>query len=212
MIILNNNDGSDYVPQLDSESTDSNDSESNSLLANSEPNLEGMEEHPEVTKKSRKRKRKQEIWKRNISKSRKLHGKDYVTSKGFTKSKAEMGPSCGNNCSWKCQVSQKQRLKIFNAYYKLGDYTRQRDFIHSNIEKSDTKTKTTAIGASRRKFSSLFYLPVDGKKVKVCKKMFINTLGIKKGVVDIALKKRTETNTSAGDGREKHKKRYFLLT
>lgn len=48
-----------------------------------------------------------------------------------------------------------------------------------------------------------YFLPIDGNKKKVCKAMFINTLGIKKGVVDIAMAKRSKENISVPDGRGK---------
>lgn len=36
-----------------------------------------------------------------------------------------------------------------------------------------------------------YFMPIIGEKKKVCKSMFLNTLGINKGVVDIAMQKRS---------------------
>lgn len=68
-------DESDYVPDLHGE------------LSDSEPDpesvdLEGMEEHPMVSDKPRKRKRNPETWKRNILKRKRIHGQEFVNAKG----------------------------------------------------------------------------------------------------------------------------------
>ena len=47
-----------------------------------------------------------------------------------------------------------------------------------------------------------YFLPIAGNRRKVCKPMFINTLGIKKGV-DIAMAKRSKENIAESDGRGK---------
>lgn len=69
---------------------------------------------------------------------------------------------CKGNCK---EVSDQQRLEIFNAYYNMKNYTRQRGFVHGSIEKTEKKTPNNA---SKRKFSSFFYLPVNRTKIKVC--------------------------------------------
>nr|CAI5860226.1 unnamed protein product [Callosobruchus analis] len=165
-----------------------------------------MEEFPESTSKPRRRKRQPEKWLRNVKKTLKAHGQEYVGAQGIIKRKAELGPPCKPGCKRKCQISGNKRLDVFEKYWSLGDYNRQRDFINNNTDKIVTKTKTTP-STSRRQFSCVFYLPLDNVRVRVCKTMFLNTLGIKKGVVDIALKKRSSVNTSFSDRRGRHVKK-----
>ncbi|XP_050300934.1 uncharacterized protein LOC126739333 [Anthonomus grandis grandis] len=164
-----------------------------------------MEEHPKVTSKPRRKRKRPELWKRNIRKKNRDEGKKYESVKGVLKPAAKVGGPCKKYCRLKCfDVPEAQRLQIFNAYYGLGNYSRQRDLILSNSEKTEKKIRTTQ-HESKRKYSISYFLPVDGKRRKVCKPMFLSTLGIKKGVVDIAMAKRSNENISASDGRGKGK-------
>ncbi|KAJ8964171.1 hypothetical protein NQ314_005081 [Rhamnusium bicolor] len=185
-------DESEYLPtnsSSDSEEANIRSISSDSEVSNARNQLSGMEQHPEVTNKPRRKKRCPDKWPRNIRKKNRIAGKEYVSTKGVVRPAAKMMPSCKETCRLKCfTISESERLKIFKAYYELSDYSRQRDFIHANSEKNVKKIKTTQHD-SRRNYSMNYFLPIDGNKKKVCKPMFLNTLGIKKGVVDIALKK-----------------------
>lgn len=72
--------------------------------------------------------------------------------------------------------------------------------------KGNTRVKTKGEN-SKRTASVTFFLFINGEKLKVCKIMFLNTLGLEKGVVDIALQKRTLQNTTTVDRRGKHFKK-----
>lgn len=190
-------DESDYLPE------DSSSSQSGRSSACDK--LTGMQEYPEITEKPRRRKRQPHKWKRNIQKKRRLEGKEYVSTTGVLVPAVQMKASCKKTCRLKCfELPEEQRVNIFQTYYSMGDYSRQRDFIHANTVKQLTKTKTTQ-NKSRRSYSITYFLPIDGVRKKVCKSMFLNTLGIKKGVVDIAMQKRSKENVAAADGRGKGK-------
>lgn len=99
-----------------------------------------MEEHPKVTEKPRRKRKAPELWKRNIRKKNRDEGKEYETVKGVIKPAAEIRGPCNESCRLKCfNIPETQRLQIFNAYYGLGNYSRQRDFILSNSEKKREK-------------------------------------------------------------------------
>lgn len=127
-----------------------------------------------------------------------------------------MKDSCSAICRKKCndKLTNAARLKIFQAYYQLNSHERKRDLhtihytIHSNTEKIPKKWTTKE--NSKRQYTILFFLPTDQGKIQVCKTMFINTLGIRKGVVDIAMQNRTEGNISATDLRGKGAKKATL--
>ncbi|XP_072384010.1 uncharacterized protein [Diabrotica undecimpunctata] len=123
-----------------------------------------------------------------------------------------MKPACSTNCRNQCssKLTELDRTRIFQGYYALANYNRQRDFIHSNTDKNPKKCTTSL--QSKRNISVTFFLPKNNERIKVCKTMFINTLGIKKGVVDIAMKKRTSENTTEGDNRGKHVKKVTNTT
>lgn len=199
-------DESDYVPSnssSDSEGASNINTNSDSQVTKRKNQLSGMQEYPEITNKPRRKKRKPEMWQRNIRKKNRLEGKEYVSTKGIIKPAVKIMPPCNKTCRIKCfTIPEAERLKIFEAYYQLADYSRQRDFIHANSEKEIKKNNTTQ-NKSRRNYSVNYFLPINGIRKKVCKPMFLNTLGIKKGVVDIALKKRTKENVATSDGRGK---------
>lgn len=189
-------DESEYIP-----SSGTSDSKASSVS----DQLSGMEERPKVTDKPRRKKRQTATWPRNIRKQRRLEGQEYVSATGVTKPGVKMKPPCKNSCRLKCfMMSEEQRINIFKAYYKIADYTRQRDFINANTEKLGKKATTTQ-QQSRRQYSVIYFLPINGDRKKVCKSMFLNTLGMKKGVVDITMKKRSKENVAASDGRGKGK-------
>lgn len=118
-----------------------------------------------------------------------------------------MKDPCSAKCRKKCgeKLTNDARLKIFQTYYRLDSYERKRDFIHSNTEK--ILKKWTTKENSKRQYTINFFLPTSGGKTQICKTMFINTLGIRKGVVDIAMQNRREENISAPDQRGKGPKK-----
>ncbi|XP_062715776.1 uncharacterized protein LOC134291697 [Aedes albopictus] len=169
--------------------------------------LDGMESFAEETKHSRKRKRCPEKWKRNIIKHQRASGQAYVSSSKREIPAAAMREPC-RNCRFKCheKISEGERLEIFQGYYGLADYTRQREFLGSHTIRKPKNTLTTTAITSRRKNSITYHLPQRGDKIRVCKTMFINTLGINKGVVDIAMTKQSSLNVIEADQRGKHVK------
>ncbi|CAG9826481.1 unnamed protein product [Diabrotica balteata] len=206
-------DSDPYSPdhsEYDPDSDDSSDNElalGNGTFQTINNDLHDMEELPVTTDKSRKRKRNEQNWKRNIAKSRKQRGEAYLSSRGKYVPGVVMKDACLATCKRKCteKFSYEERLSIFRRYYQLESYERKRDFINGHTEKKDKKWHTAE--QSRRQKTILFYLPKNSNRIQVCKTMFINTLGIRKGIVDIAMKKRTEENTTLVDNRGKHTKK-----
>ena len=157
--------------------------------------------------KSRKRQCNSSAWRRNSERDKKQRGQPYISRRNeFVPGKILL-PHCLLSCRKKCHTkfNAENREEIFQNYWKLGSHTEQLDFIHSNTDYNLKKRNVST--SSRRARSIFFYLPLFGKKIKVCKTMFINTLGIKKGVVDYAMKNRSKLNTSTGDKRGKHVKK-----
>ena len=73
------------------------------------------------TKKGKKRKRSQQLWKRNVTKYLRNEGKEYVT-RGKNKNVREarrVKQPCGNKCRLKCNetISEEQRQQIFDSYW-----------------------------------------------------------------------------------------------
>lgn len=196
-------DHSEYNPESDTSSSDSELCSGPHQMTE----LQDMEEFPVTIVKSRKRKRNEKGWKRNVAKERRMHGEPYVSSRGKVVPGINMKAPCPVTCRQKCseRLSHEERLLIFRRYIELSSYERKRDFIHNHTEKKQKKWHTKE--NSKRQCTILFFLPKDNGKIRVCKTMFINTLGIRKGVVDVAMQRRTPQNTSFGDRRGKKAKK-----
>ena len=84
--------------------------------------------------RSRKRKR-DEMWKRNILKRARNSGKEHVTyNKKKVEEKLPVFHRCGkcvNHCNE--NLSNSQRSNLFHSCWKLGDWQRQRDYIANHV-------------------------------------------------------------------------------
>lgn len=92
----------------------------------------------------------------------------------------------GRMCS---TVTEPERQSIVNAFYGTASLQLQREFIVRKTKK-ETKTKRQI---SSRVMSNYYYLPKVGGKVKVCKKMFLNTLNVSEKTVRTALAKKQDS-------------------
>ncbi|KAK3908779.1 hypothetical protein KUF71_003421 [Frankliniella fusca] len=124
----------------------------------------------------RKRKRDENLWKRNVNKTLKNSGQPYISAKGKEYDGAKMREPC--SCSMDCvhRITQEQRQEVHEKFWKLGDHERQWDFIRSNSKCSATKSANDE--ENKRKVSRSYSFTVGGDKIKVCKRMFMSTLGI----------------------------------
>ena len=75
------------------------------------------------------------------------------------------------------------------SYHRIGNLTNQREFVVRHTKVSPVKWKTTKKDNSRRQNTIFYYLTVNNEKVLVCKKFFLNTLGISERTVRTALGK-----------------------
>ncbi|KAJ8942505.1 hypothetical protein NQ314_010058 [Rhamnusium bicolor] len=92
----------------------------------------------------------------------------------------------GKNCSY---INDEQRRKIFDVFNKIGDLHLQRVFLTRHLELRGTKRTTTNKEKSRRQHTIIYKLTVDNEAVVVCKKLFLNTLGITENMCRTALSK-----------------------
>ena len=127
-------------------------------------------------KSGRKRKRNPEEWKLSKDKKRKIEDKRIL------------GPAC--ECRMKCssKVDDATRTSIMNEYCDLKDAVLQWAF-HTNNVRNELKDRQRVRGEnvnSRRQISRWYHL----RGVEVCKKMYLQTIGVSETVVGTALKKR----------------------
>jgi hypothetical protein len=137
-----------------------------------------------------------------------------VRKNGNIPNKKEMKEAC--TCLKLCseKVANATRNKIFNHFWELGSRSRKREFIVRHVSKIDIKR--VRVENSRRTCTLQYNLPVENSGgglmlVKVCKKMFLNTLSISEKYVRTALHKVLR-GTIEGGRRGKHLKRHLIFS
>lgn len=111
-------------------------------------------------------------------------GKAYITKSGILVPPKSLGPPCWCRKDTYCKkfaLTQEQRKRIFKTYWGFGDSNKQLAFIIKFTTKCNRKLPVNlGQGLMNRDFTYRYYLPVtedlDGENVRVCRKMFTNTL------------------------------------
>nr|CAH7767079.1 unnamed protein product [Callosobruchus chinensis] len=142
-------------------------------------------------------------------------GQQYISpkTKKLVPSRDTLKPRCcavtceklGRLCS---KITEPERQRILNAFYGTASLQLQREYIVRYMRrepKKDTKTKSQV---SRRVMSNYYFLPTENGEIKVCLKMFLNTLNISEKTVRTALAKRQVTGIVE---KEKRGGRYQIL-
>lgn len=140
---------------------------------------------------TRKRVSNPEIWKRNKAKANFNSGLEYTTEKGTIRKAREMKSSCHVKCN-RCEkrLSEDERRDLFEKFWQLENLERKRDYISRLITDQKPATIHTSI-ENAKKSTRIYHLIVnDGEEaIRVCKKMFLNTLGIADSWIETTLKK-----------------------
>lgn len=156
--------------------------------------VEGGEDQHRPKKSPRKNIKK-------IAKNLRDSGKEHVNPKTKEIVLAKtIGERCNKNTCNKfgreCfKINEDGRMDILTCFYNLGNVQLQREFVVRHIECGDTKQKTTTNPDSRRKKSNKYFLTYKSNRLNVCKKFFLNTLGITEKKVRTAMAKVTNTGT-----------------
>ncbi|XP_050315424.1 uncharacterized protein LOC126749797 [Anthonomus grandis grandis] len=121
-----------------------------------------------------------------------------------------------NSCRIKCKtrISQEERINIFTSFWNLANVNRQRDFLNNLVEVIDCKRRTTGTNNLRRSKSMKFYLCIKDSRINICRTILLNTLGVKKGFLNFAIKKRVpNSNTTEKDkrGALKYQKMQYIF-
>lgn len=131
------------------------------------------------------------MWDKTVNKKLRMEGKEYV---GYTRKNKvvkhntirkarKIGPACTSS---KCATSKNKmckifpeetRKKLFDNFWNETNWDQRKIFVSSHVEKQGVQRKTTH-GESRRNYSLKYTLPLQGQKLQVCQRMFLNTLSI----------------------------------
>ncbi|XP_012938881.1 uncharacterized protein LOC106011979 [Aplysia californica] len=104
-----------------------------------------------------------------------------------------LGVTCKNRALECDTITESLRKDIFQEFYSLASLQLQREFILRHVVNSDKKKESSH--QSRRQKTNVYYLTAQGSLVKVCKKLFLNTLAMSDRTVRTAFKKLTPSGT-----------------
>lgn len=164
---------------------------------------------PEKKLLTRKRKATPENWKKNIRKKLRLSGAQYTFADGKSKAAKEMKPVDCSNCRLKCEtkITSQQRQQLFESFWSLSNYQRQKDYVCARIKETSTKAYLDEEGkakSKRKQVARKFSFEIEGEKYSVCKKFFMNTLSVGKAYIDHAMKSKKDGHFAGKDLRGKH--------
>ncbi|XP_034245116.1 uncharacterized protein LOC117647474 [Thrips palmi] len=160
---------------------------------------------------TRKRLTHESRWKRTMRKEGFNNGSAYITSRGIEKPAREIKPPCSEKCN-RCgrRLTERERKDIFDNFWALESIDKKRDYIGRLIDEKVPATCSTSPECARKTIRS-YHFVVDDEEIRVCKTMFINTLGVQDTWVETALKK-IGPNGLISDQRGKHQNRPSKVT
>ncbi|CAH1962332.1 unnamed protein product [Acanthoscelides obtectus] len=160
--------------------------------------------------------------KRRTAKTLRNQSETYISpvTKKIVKEKALKGICNIEMCKKRKRMcylfSSPLRTMIFSQFYSLGDLQQQREYIARFVLSENPKHRTTNSNDPRRTQTHYFFLPLEGIRQLVCKKMFLGTLGISEKVCRTAIKKLNRTTSvlekeNRGGRRELQSSRDILI-
>ena len=166
---------------VDKRSVDTrNDITSEEITPNISITEKNIDENRAPLERSRKRKRNEARWQRNVTKRRREVGKDYISSSGKTiRARVLQTKKNCTNCKFKCNslISEVEREGVFHDFWKLNNEEKC-TFYASTVNRTEKSRKTTK-ETSRRKYTYQYHFNLkDGNKIRVCKDFYLGTLDI----------------------------------
>ena len=79
--------------------------------------------------------------KKNSRKVLRLEGKEYISESGKMRPSKMVMPTDCTKCCFECsRILEEKRKELFQSFYSLKVYERQKDFICGNVQEKSTKT------------------------------------------------------------------------
>ncbi|CAH0723914.1 unnamed protein product, partial [Brenthis ino] len=137
-----------------------------------------------------------EHWKDIKRKKLTNSGQPYISKSGKFRRGKQIGPACPTTCKLKCyaKFNDTIRKSIHKEFWNLSDHCKHWKYINEYVEKTNKKRMTTE--SSRRQYTMKYYLPLpvdentkSYERVRVCSRIFNNTLSISDRFVRTALNK-----------------------
>ncbi|CAG2207374.1 unnamed protein product [Mytilus edulis] len=120
------------------------------------PRKQAKYQSPKKRRLTRKKIANPESWKKNIRKIKCQSGMEYVSDTGKTVKARSIKKHACSKCRFRCadKLSEDERLALFNNYWNLKSYERQRDYISSRV------LERNSIGSPSKKRSRSKTIPV----------------------------------------------------
>lgn len=201
-------------------------------LSNQDPDFEPMLENtsrseseneaPQSETQKRTRSTKYDVnkkkWNENINRVNREKGKSYTGKRkkngkweyNLLKEPRSLKAVCNCKlsrnlkCSLKCtQLTEDERLEIFKTFWQYT-WPEKKLFVKNHISVNSALRKRGQNDISRRSLSNKFYLGKN--RLRVCKVMFLNTLGVKEWVIKKWAKTGLETHKTTDKNEVDHSK------
>lgn len=131
--------------------------------------------------KTRKRKRNQSNWQSEVRKKMRQSGKEYIDRKGNFREARKIQEVC--NCSRKCSLlfNERHRERIHADFWAKNDETK-RHFYNKHVSKHKVHRRRKCDTPLKFQRYTLHYHLMDSDNIliRVCQKMFLQTLNISK--------------------------------
>ena len=159
-------------------------------------------ESPKKKTSCRKRMRNENQWKSSIRKRNRNEGKSYVSQSGKVLKEKQVQPQNCDKCRFKCsqRISEVERKKIFDMYYSLPNYERQRCFICDVVTQNIPVRKKTG----KKQKSLQYHLPINHENVRVCANFFRKKLDIGHKLVRYTLARKLHGTFQGEDRRGRY--------
>ncbi|CAG9769041.1 unnamed protein product [Ceutorhynchus assimilis] len=98
-----------------------------------------------------------------------------------TRTNKKMGPPCPDSCRHHCsgKITEEERTNLHSNFWINMDWQGRKQFVMNTVKEFPIKNRSTPPGKlTKRNFSRIYTLPLQGKNLTVCQKMYFNTLSI----------------------------------
>ena len=132
-------------------------------------------------------------WKKNIRKSKRAKGEQYVSTTGETIDAKTFNPidcCCPLKCSTKIDAAR--QADLHRQFYALADWSLQTSYLAGQIKVTDVHTRYTKAAQSRRQTTKHYYFSRNGIDTRVCKVFFKQVLAISDGRIARATNKKND--------------------
>lgn len=151
----------------------------------------------QIRKQGRKSEVHESDWEVNVAKRKRNEGKEYISYK--TKKvmpPRKVGPACRDACFTK--VGMDNINEIHKAFWAIGEYNKQNEYMMRCITQLPFKRKYTKKEISKRQAKLLYTVSHDDNDYEVCREGFLNIFGLKRGRLEVIMKKIRESKHAAG--------------